>query len=393
MRVPNLSFFRNYLRQRLPLEVLKRWRIALRYRLLQKVKVIDRSNSDSSPANARIEFSQADEFVVKDILHLETLPSEIQNCLGRFQIPSSYVIEVHDAELVGPYAVGFERDQIIGETTLPSFYPIDTGVTSRTLIAKRLAFRRSIKTPIAHCLINTWSHNYFHWLIDCLTRLEGVEFYQNQTGCRPKLLLQPSLKTWQLESLRLLGYSEEDYLYWTQRRSQVETLIVPSHRYNALHAPSPAACHWLKRTLLDRLQAAPPQSFSPRILISRAKAAGRKVLNEAEVIHVLAPLGFQVYSLEDLSFSDQVHLFSQAEIVVAPHGAGLTNMIFSNNLKVVEFFGAVIPHVFCSLAKALRYEYGFLQCPSIGNKLNPSKDNLIVEPAKLLQILRQLGVS
>jgi len=34
--------------------------------------------------------------------------------------------------------------------------------------------------------------------------------------------------------------------------------------------------------------------------------------------------------------SDQVRLFSQAEIVVAPHGAGLTNILFAENLIVIE---------------------------------------------------------
>jgi len=37
-----------------------------------------------------------------------------------------------------------------------------------------------------------------------------------------------------------------------------------------------------------------------------------------------------------MSFSDQVRLFSQAEIVVAPHGAGLTNILFAENLIVIE---------------------------------------------------------
>lgn len=53
----------------------------------------------------------------------------------------------------------------------------------------------------------------------------------------------------------------------------------------------------------------------------------------------MSPLGFVAYTLEDMSFSDQVRLLSQAEMVVAAHGAGLTNIIFSQNLIVIELFG------------------------------------------------------
>jgi len=50
----------------------------------------------------------------------------------------------------------------------------------------------------------------------------------------------------------------------------------------------------------------------------------RRIINEHEVIEALATFGFVAYALEEMSFSEQVRLFSQAEMVVAPHGAGLT---------------------------------------------------------------------
>jgi hypothetical protein len=41
--------------------------------------------------------------------------------------------------------------------------------------------------------------------------------------------------------------------------------------------------------------------------------------------------------LENLKFEEQVRIFSQAEMVIAPHGAGITNIVFSNrNTDLIE---------------------------------------------------------
>jgi hypothetical protein len=51
--------------------------------------------------------------------------------------------------------------------------------------------------------------------------------------------------------------------------------------------------------------------------------------NETEVESGLKSYGFKTYLLEKMSLREQVILFAQAKIVIAPHGAGLTNLIFS----------------------------------------------------------------
>lgn len=403
IQIPNIfQILQSYFREHLPLETLKHWRNTLRTRFFRNIEVNyikgvhnEHSQVDQDAKTTVFGFAPSTELLVQDVIHAGEIPSSIQACLGRFKIPSAYVFEMQNVELIGSYAIGFQQDGVIGETTLPPFYPPNTGITLPTLIAKKLPFPQLIETPIAHGLLNVWSHNYYHWLIDCLTRLEGVQFYEYVTGCRPKLLLPSSPKAWQLQSLQLLGYNDEDYLYWKQQRAQAKKLIVSSHRYDSINTAPPAACTWLRNSILSRLHnfASPKQIGSSRILISRRKAAGRKILNEDQVISVLAPLGFTAYTLEDMSFLEQVYLFQQAEVVIAPHGAGLTNIIFSQQLKVLELFGDPITPVFCSLAKALGFEYGFLQCESTDNKRNPTKNNITVKIAELQAMLRQMGIA
>ena len=65
-----------------------------------------------------------------------------------------------------------------------------------------------------------------------------------------------------------------------------------------------------------------------RIYVSRANASGRKIANEEEILPILTSRGFVCSELEEMSLSAQIELFSKAEAVVAPHGAGLTNLVW-----------------------------------------------------------------
>jgi len=129
-----------------------------------------------------------------------------------------------------------------------------------------------------------------------------------------------------------------------------------------------------------------PQRPGNRILISRAGAVNRRISNENQLLRALTPLGFQRYRLEALSIEDQVALFQDAECVVAPHGAGLANLIFAPDTAVVELFGSrfVVPHYYL-LTKALGLSYAFIQ----GHSENRDSD-MRVDPDHVLHTVEKL---
>ncbi|WP_082702308.1 glycosyltransferase family 61 protein [Pseudacidovorax intermedius] len=74
-----------------------------------------------------------------------------------------------------------------------------------------------------------------------------------------------------------------------------------------------------------------------RLYISRSAAKNRPLLEEPQIEALLSGLGFEIVQLENLSFSEQAQTLSKAALVVAPHGAGLANLVFSKGLrKLVE---------------------------------------------------------
>jgi hypothetical protein len=315
--------------------------------------------------------------------------------IGTYDLKQPFVSEVMNAELVGPAAVGFDREgNLISETVIPGQRAFEIGLPVRTFVLNKLPNFGLPQLGTVCSFANSFSLNYFHWVIDFLLQLEGLEYYQEETGRKPNLLINSHPTNWQKESLWLLGYEPNDCIEWQWNWSKVkaERLVVPSFRHEQGLVP-PTACQWLRQRILSNLPELESQklSFSSRIYISRRQNTGRYVINEEEVLAALKPLGFVAYTLENMSFSDQVRLFTQAEIVVAPHGAGLTNMVFAQNLSVVELFGSFVVAAYFLLAKALGFNYGFLTSGHSGkNQYREKFDGIVVDVAKLQSLVAEM---
>lgn len=64
------------------------------------------------------------------------------------------------------------------------------------------------------------------------------------------------------------------------------------------------------------------------LYVSRRDTTYRRVANEAALESSLRAKGFEVLELSKCSLTAIVQAFSEAEVVVAPHGAGLANLVF-----------------------------------------------------------------
>jgi hypothetical protein len=68
-----------------------------------------------------------------------------------------------------------------------------------------------------------------------------------------------------------------------------------------------------------------------RIYVSRASAFTRRIVNEDKLLPFLEKYRFQVVRFEKYSFLEQVEIAENARVLVGPHGAGLTNLLFVNS--------------------------------------------------------------
>ncbi len=97
---------------------------------------------------------------------------------------------------------------------------------------------------------------------------------------------------------------------------------------------------WLVETVraaLDCTSPPAPSGQPRRLWISRQDADSRHLTWEKSLLERLTD--FESVELSRLNASAQIALFQSANVVAGPHGAGLTNVVFSPpGVKLVEFF-------------------------------------------------------
>jgi hypothetical protein len=127
--------------------------------------------------------------------------------------------------------------------------------------------------------------------------------------------------------------------------------------------PSPEKIQCLRNEIEKRVTMNPEIG----IFICRREYT-RKILNPDYVIDMLKrvypTLEWHVFDLLDVEST--ANLFSRAKIIVGPHGAGLTNMLFApRNIHIVEFMDLQSPNVcYWHLSELLENKHFIIPCPT-----------------------------
>jgi hypothetical protein len=193
---------------------------------------------------------------------------------------------------------------------------------------------------------------YYHWLLDELPRLLSLgncafdSVVLHQTGFNgPALDLFRRTRP----AVGLIAAGGSLHL-------RASRLLVPELPSKSGH-PVPRTLDLLQEFVEPLLDGA--AAPGERIYISRARARGRRVLNEDALWGRLEQRGFQRIFLEELDWQTQIRLFRQAREIVAPHGAGLANLVFCRpGTRVVELFSRSYMHwCFWQLAALKQLDY------------------------------------
>lgn len=136
-----------------------------------------------------------------------------------------------------------------------------------------------------------------------------------------------------------------------------------------------------------------PQQRWKRLFLTRITT--RCVVNEVEIMALLGPLWFEICILDDMSIADQATLFAQADIIVGPHGAWFTNIIFCNpGTKIIELFQpkTVWWHYYC-LAASCWHTYWYIIWTEHKNPWRIAMDNnMYISPEDLSTMLKKMDI-
>jgi Glycosyltransferase 61 len=175
-------------------------------------------------------------------------------------------------------------------------------------------------------------NNYYHCLFQIAPKIWTLEKYGYNISNIQHFFLELSKYPFQKEILSVLNISRDKIVdLGHYKHIEAEQLLLTP----AFEKPEPWICERIRMLFLN---SAVKNINSPRkIYLSRKWARFRKLLNEKEFIESISKFDFEIVCTEGMSIEQQAALFHGAETVIAPHGAGLANIVFcQRNAVIIE---------------------------------------------------------
>lgn len=175
-------------------------------------------------------------------------------------------------------------------------------------------------------------HNYGHFLIDCLPALMTAM----GAGATERFpAITPPLLPWHRELLSLMLGDRPQPRLVEAPLVRIEDAVFATAMDHFLHAPNSPLDVVRERILAAA--AIDSAAGAKRIYVTRRGSRKRVLVNELDLETALAVRGFTIVRPEELSVRDQIALFHQADLIVAPAGAALANVLFCRpGAKVIE---------------------------------------------------------
>ncbi|EHH67499.1 glycosyltransferase family 61 protein [Gluconobacter morbifer] len=180
------------------------------------------------------------------------------------------------------------------------------------------------KQPVMAACFDHWNLNYYHWLAHTVPTL----FILHEKGF-PGSLILPSLTPWQEDTLRLSGFDPDNSVttHHGQQYAFRKVIYTDYVRGAADFSVSTRSCR-AYRALTARAGVKRGTARTLKIFIARGNASNRLMANETELAFALKQEDFTIVQPETLNINAQIHLFSQARMVVGALGAGMANVVW-----------------------------------------------------------------
>jgi capsular polysaccharide biosynthesis protein len=261
------------------------------------------------------------------------------------------------------------------------------------------------KLPQAHYLPGTVAiltsvkaDIYFHWMFDLLPKTEILRQSGFALHKIDWFVVNSLQMPFQKSSLQALGIPAEKVIESIKySHIKADTLLVPSLACIPGNVPMWVS-DFIRKTFLTEIKSAVSGTTPKRVYISRGDAKYRRVEGESQLIKELSGVGFEPVELSKLSLQGQIDLFVNAEAIVAPHGAGLTNLIYCEpETVVIEFFSPnYVNACYYALSSQLKLNYYYLigegNRPAEGTDPHLAGDDITIKPEYLLQIMARAGL-
>lgn len=273
----------------------------------------------------------------RDIIRIETGDTPIDINFHR------YVCRMEDA-VYSPRSVGLlskDRGTVINAHPLDINLPVDgMAFGQREKVLENNTLRLHFPRPELHvegaAICVYFAKGPAVFLRDVVL---GVFRARRMLGETLPVLIPSDISDRQRGFLRLAGVGDLEMISVPSEATMtVSRAFIPSRSF-ARDVKVKVGSHWRNLRFLmepndtvafnEMIRARYGGGTKRRLYISRDDAVTRRVTNEREIMAGLDAFGFERLVLSDMPVEDIVSAFANAEMILSPHGSGLTNILFA----------------------------------------------------------------
>ncbi|MGU3665042.1 glycosyltransferase family 61 protein [Methylobacterium sp. A49B] len=291
----------------------------------------------------------------------------------RLYTPALWVAEVRHALILGAFQVISDGKLVVYEPAADPRYAFAAGASrhiaavanNRDQVVVHFPYKEEKKFDAAILLSGRCSPNYFHWLIEYLSKMYLLSQDQRLTGL--PVIVDADMFPSEFDSLSLFLGDRPIIMRSQSDLLRIDSLFIPSQpTFHPDDVSIPfwegaALCYptleYLRSTILSKINTKPPL-YSDKVYLVRR--TGRNIVNGAEVERAITRHGFTAIDPSSLSFSQQVNLFQNAKVLVGAMGAAFSNLIFCQAGTRILALSSPFTRKFCmqaNLASFAKCEY------------------------------------
>ena len=217
-------------------------------------------------------------------------------------------------------------------------------------------------------------NNYAHCLLDIIPKIKLISLATNFN--KINYFYFSKLNRYQKEIFNYLGIKESKIIDSNKYRHVQSTKIIgvthPNYFKGTISNAHSKLPKWIVRYLRSKFLKKSSKKYNfDKIYIDRSDSSHKhcQVINNNEIKKFLKLKGFKILKLSNLSFKKQIDIFSNSKLIVGPHGAGFSNLVFCRkNTKVIEIKPKNHPNkVYETISKINKLNYNSIKLRHIKN--------------------------
>jgi hypothetical protein len=307
-----------------------------------------------------------------ETIHIEATPAQIESILlpamandlgDTSTYPQARSLRYSQAALLDDCDIAGHTNTILRRSDNAMLH-FRNGIPDWNL-SKPVRLRERPVTPGIYVVLDRASH-YFHFLSDDVAPLLSYLDRLHPPGETLHVVFSRDAAGFKREGLKALAkaYPSVKLVEVAADERLTGATVLWLSRIGATHEWMP-----IDRAMVDKWRdillahyPVPPSVRAParRLFIGRKGAKLRRLKNEDEIAAMLAKEGFAPFAPDANDQRSQIEAFGGADIIVAVHGAALTNLVFCRpGTRVVEIFPSNFiksPYLWLAAKLGLKYQ-------------------------------------